>query len=174
MVQNMITIYTAAISLFLLDPFLVQQQRLRKRNITIQHMCSNPLRWQVQHERLHISHPNRGCLPYTKHQFNLFTKSDNWCLEFLRFTKAQIQELAQAFRLQDLHLQHCCQATPETCLAALLFRLAFPNRYKNFCDVCVFNSYFYLFFCILALFICTLTCLYLYNIYLLSFLCIFI
>ena len=94
MAQNMITVYTAAVSLFLIDPFLLIQQRLRKRNIAIQRIRSNPLRRQIQRERLRISHPNRGRPPYTQHEYDLFTKSDNWCLEFLRFTKAQIQELA--------------------------------------------------------------------------------
>ena len=105
----------------------------------------NPLRRQIQRERLRISHPNRGRPPYTQHQFNLFAKSDNWCLEFLRFTKCQIVELARAFRLQDLQLENRCRATPETCLAVLLFRLAFPNRYKNCCDVRILISFFDLF-----------------------------
>ena len=153
MAQNMMTIYTTAISLFLLDPFLLMQQRSRKKRIIIRHIHSNPLRRQIQRERLRVSRPNRGRPPYTRHQFNLFTKSDNWCLEFLRFTKAQIQELVRAFRLEDLQLRNRCQASPETCLAVLLFRLAFPNRYKSCCDVCVlilinfsFLTYLYFYF----------------------------
>jgi len=137
MAQKVITVYATAVSLFLIDPFLLMQQRSRKKRIAIQHIRSNPLRRQIHHEWLRFSRPNRGRPPYTKHQFNLLTKSDNWCLEFLRFTKAQIQELARAFQLQDLELRNPCQAAPETCLAVLLFRLAFPNRYKSCCDVCV-------------------------------------
>jgi len=137
MAHEMMTLYTTGVSLFLLDPLLLMQQRLRKKRIIIQHIRSNPLRCQIQRARLRVSRPNSGCLPYTTPQFNLFNKSDNWCLEFLRFTYAQIEELARAFRLQELQLQHRCQATPETCLAVLLFQLAFPNRYKSCCDVCV-------------------------------------
>jgi len=88
MAHNMMTLYTTGVSLFLLDPFLLMQQRLRKKRIIIVHIRSNPLRRQIQHERLRVSRPNRGRPPYTTHQFNLFNKSDKWCLEFLQFTKA--------------------------------------------------------------------------------------
>ena len=93
MAEQIITAYTAsaAASLFLLDPCLLIQQRLRKKRIAIQHIRSNPLRRQIQRERLRFSRPNRGRPSYNRHQFNLLTKSDNWCIEFLRFTKAQIQ-----------------------------------------------------------------------------------
>ena len=151
-VESIITVYTAAVSLFLLDPFLLIQQRLQTKRIAIQHLCFNPLRRQIQRERLRSSRPNRGHPPYTRHQFNLLTKSDNWCLELLRFTKTQIQELARAFRLQDLQLENRCQATPETCLAVLLFGLAFPNRYKSCCDVSVlFKDISFLLFYLLVL-----------------------
>jgi len=110
MAHNMpvMTLYTTGDSLFLLDPFLLMQQRLRKKRLIIQHIRSNPLRRQIQPERLQVSRPNPGRPPYTTHQFTLFNKSDNWCFEFLRFIKAQIEELAQAFWLQELQLQNRC------------------------------------------------------------------
>lgn len=152
MVESIITVYTAAVSLFLLDPFLLIQQRLQKKRIAIQHLCFNPLHCQIQRERLRSSRLNWGRPPYTRHQFNLLAKSNNWCLEFLPFTKTQIQELAPAFQLQDLQLGNHCQATRETCLAVLLFRLAYPNHYKSCCDVSVlFRDVSFLVFYLLVL-----------------------
>jgi hypothetical protein len=33
-------------------------------------------------------------IPHKKDRFNLFERDDNWCLEFLRFNRRQICELA--------------------------------------------------------------------------------
>jgi len=128
--------YIAATSLFLLDPFLLLQKQLRKRQIMVHYMRTNPLRRQLRRERFRVSRPSRGKPPYTQHNFNLQDKSDTWCLEFLRFTKYQLRELVRAFQLEHLQLPNRCKAPAETCLSVLLFRLAFPNRYKNCCDVC--------------------------------------
>lgn len=127
--------YIVATSLFLLDPFLLYQKRLRKRQIMVHYMRTNPLRRQLRREHFRVSRPSRGKPPYTQHNFNLQDKSDTWCLEFLRFTKHQLRELVRAFQLDHLQLPNRCKAPAETCLSVLLFRLAFPNRYKSCCDV---------------------------------------
>ncbi|RPA94383.1 hypothetical protein L873DRAFT_1701774, partial [Choiromyces venosus 120613-1] len=44
-----------------------------------------------------------------------------------------------AFQLQDLRLGNHYQATPETCLAVFLFRLAFPNHYNSCFNLKVFG-----------------------------------
>ena len=142
--QNMSIANTlsAAASVFLLDPFLLIQQRLRKKTQLITYMQDDPLRRRIRFERLRISRAGRGHPPYHRQNFNLHDHTDHWYLEYLRFTKFQIMEMVEGFNLNGLELRKRCVAKPETCLAVVLYRLSFPNRLKNCCDVCLLSYNF--------------------------------
>jgi hypothetical protein len=71
---------------------------------------------------------------YEPTPFDLFSHDDNWCLEFLRFTRRQICEMAVLldipFRFGDRYT-----ASPVTALSLVLFRLSWPRRLKDLMSV---------------------------------------
>jgi len=69
-------------------------------------------------------------IPYQRKMFDLFAMTDGWCLEFLRFTKRQICELAWLLALPE-HFEGRCYPPATTCLCLVLYRLSWPYRYKD-------------------------------------------
>jgi len=62
--------------------------------------------------------------------FDIFTLSDDWCLEFLRFTKRQICEIAFLLAIPD-NFPNRNFCPPTTALSLVCFRLAWPHRLKD-------------------------------------------
>jgi len=62
--------------------------------------------------------------------FDLFSKSDDWCLEFLRFTKEQICEMTYLLDVPATFPDRYA-APPTTALALVCYRLAWPLRLKD-------------------------------------------
>ena len=73
-------------------------------------------------------------IPYQRKMFDLFSQTDAWCLEFLRFTKRQICELAWLLALPE-HFEGRCYAPATTALSLVLYRLSWPHRYKDCMEV---------------------------------------
>jgi hypothetical protein len=69
-------------------------------------------------------------IAYTPGHFDLFAHDDEWCVEFLRFTRRQIVEMAM---LLDIPSQFGdgYEANPTTALSLVLFRLSWPKRLKD-------------------------------------------
>jgi len=72
-------------------------------------------------------------LDYTSQVWSLHDKSNNWCHEFLRFSKQQICELSVRLEIPE-HFEGGYYAPPTTSLAVVCFRLSWPRRLKD----CVF------------------------------------
>jgi len=139
-------------SVFLLEPFLLIQQRLRKKSQLITYMQDDPLQRQIRFERQRISRAGRGRPPYHRQNINLHDHTDHWCLEYLWFTKFQIMEMVEGFNLNGLEVRKRCVAKPETCLAMVLYQLSFPNCLNNCCDVCLLSYNFTLRLCFIFYF----------------------
>ena len=75
-------------------------------------------------------YPLHHHIPYSPHMWSIQDRSDDWCLEFLRFSKQQICELAVLLQIPD-HFDNRYQAPPTTALAVVCFRLSWPLRLKD-------------------------------------------
>lgn len=135
--MNQAAIASLAATAFLVtDPYFLLQQRMRKRKFLFKQIRDNdPLRRQLDRERFRVSRPGRNHPPYSRVPFDINNKTDLWCLEFLRFTKSQVQEIAVELNLENCILRKRYTATPTTMLALVLYRLSSPTRYKDLCDV---------------------------------------
>jgi hypothetical protein len=69
-------------------------------------------------------------VPYEPGDFDLFSYSDKWCINFLRFTKRQILEMCVLLDIPD-RFEHGNRARPTTALSLVLYRLAWPKRLKD-------------------------------------------
>ena len=57
-------------------------------------------------------------------------KSDDWCLEYLRFTRAEIKEIAFVLQIPSV-FRYRIRYTPYDALALVLYRLSAPLRLKD-------------------------------------------
>ena len=62
--------------------------------------------------------------------FDLFQMSDDWCLEFLRFTKKQVCEMTYLLNIPE-KFPDKFTCPPTTALALVCYRLAWPHRLKD-------------------------------------------
>ena len=79
-------------------------------------------------------------LPYVVGRFNSDRKfdiekmSNSWCIEYLRFEKDHVIELAELLKIPST-FRYKYRAKPTTALAVLLFRLSYPQRLKQAMEV---------------------------------------
>lgn len=106
------------------ETLLYRQQR-RQRYLAA--MLSGPT--AIVHEQCY-----KPPLDYTSHIWSLHDKSNNWCREFLRFSKEQICELSILLEILE-HFEGRYYAPPTTALAVVCFCLSWPRRLKD----CVFE-----------------------------------
>lgn len=75
--------------------------------------------------------PPQRRLTYTKGKvWSIRRKTDDWCLEFLRFSRYQICELSVLLEIPDRFYGRY-RAAPSTALAVVCYRLAWPMRLKD-------------------------------------------
>jgi hypothetical protein len=55
----------------------------------------------VRGPRHRVERPCRGRPPYRQFRFDIEDQDDNWCIEHLRFSNAQIIEMAELLGLHD-------------------------------------------------------------------------
>jgi hypothetical protein len=73
----------------------------------------------------------KRCIAYDPEQkFSIEERDDDWCLEFLRFTKEQVKEIAFVLSIPS-RFHYGIRYTPEDALALTLFRLSVPKRLKD-------------------------------------------
>jgi hypothetical protein len=63
-------------------------------------------------------------------KFSIEERDDDWCIEFLRFTKDQVKEIAFILNIPS-RFRYGIRYTPEDALALTLFRLSAPKRLKD-------------------------------------------
>jgi len=97
--------------------------RKQRRQHFLAAMLSGPT--AIIHEQ-----PYKPPLDYTSKVWSLHDKSNNWCREFLRFSKEQICELSVLLEIPD-HFEGRYCAPPTTALAVVCFRLSWPRRFKD-------------------------------------------
>ncbi|KAI5781927.1 hypothetical protein EDC01DRAFT_632635 [Geopyxis carbonaria] len=64
-------------------------------------------------------------------EFNLALFNDVFCCEFFRFTADVIYVILPYLGLEDLTYRYRYQCPAETAFCLVLYRLSFPNRYKD-------------------------------------------
>jgi hypothetical protein len=85
-----------------------------------------------------VERPCRGRPSYSQFRFDIEDKDDNWCIEHLRFSRAQIIEMTELLGLHNaMKFRKGYRPAPETALCVVLRRLSYPLRYKDTCDVSV-------------------------------------
>jgi hypothetical protein len=73
----------------------------------------------------------RRVLPYKPAEFQLDNYTDDWCLEFLRFSRQQIKEILPFLRLDLCTWRNRYNPTPEAAFCLLLYKLSWPHRLKD-------------------------------------------
>ena len=68
--------------------------------------------------------PHR-CLSYTPHMWSILDRSDDWCIEFLRFRRKEICELAVLLQIPE-RFDNRYRAPPTTALAVVCYWLSWP------------------------------------------------
>ena len=77
--------------------------------------------------------PQQRQISHHDTSFDLFQKSDDWCLEFLRFNKEQVCEMSYLLDIPESFPDGFI-ATATTALSLVCYRLAWPQRLKD----CIF------------------------------------
>jgi hypothetical protein len=73
----------------------------------------------------------RPALEYNPVEFQLDSYTDNWCIEFLRFSRQEIREILPYLRLDLCPWRNRYHLSPEAAFCLLLYRLSWPLRYKD-------------------------------------------
>jgi hypothetical protein len=73
----------------------------------------------------------RRVLIYQPSGFNLDDYTDDWCIEFLRFSQEEIREIIPFLRLDLITWRNRYSATPEVAFCLLLYKLSWPHRLKD-------------------------------------------
>jgi hypothetical protein len=66
----------------------------------------------------------RRVLEYPPNGFDLESRTDDWCIEFLRFSKSEIREIIPYLRLDLCPWRNRYNATPEVAFYLLLYKLS--------------------------------------------------
>ena len=74
---------------------------------------------------------HRRVLPYEPSDFQLDNYTDDWCLEFLRFSRQEIREILPFFGLDMCTWRNRCHPSPEAAFCLLLYKLSWPHRLKD-------------------------------------------
>jgi hypothetical protein len=77
----------------------------------------------------------RRVLLYRSIEFQLDDYTDDWCLEFLRFSRQQIKEILPFLRLDLCTWRNRYNPTPEAAFCLLLYKLSWPHRLKDTTNV---------------------------------------
>jgi hypothetical protein len=73
----------------------------------------------------------RRVLPYRQREFSLDDYTDDWCIEYLRFSGSQIREILPFLRLDLVPWRNRYKPTPEAAFCLLLYKLSWPHRLKD-------------------------------------------
>jgi hypothetical protein len=84
--------------------------------------------------QLNSIRPQQPQLTYTPSNFSIETRTDIWCIEFLRFNKYQINQLARLLEIPEKYRSRY-HAAPTTALAITLYRLSYPSRLKQALEI---------------------------------------
>jgi hypothetical protein len=117
-----------------------QGQRRRKLKLMLLVMtlcCVTALYIQQAHLRRRYPYRYRLPLPYRRRirPFSLRRRHPEWVRQFLRFSVDEFLTLLPLLRLDGVEYRACVKPSPECALAVVLYRLSYPRRLADCCEV---------------------------------------
>jgi hypothetical protein len=73
----------------------------------------------------------RRVLPYNSSEFQLDNFTNDWCIEYLRFSAFEIREILPFLRLDLVPWRNRYKPSPEAAFCLVLYKLSWPHRLKD-------------------------------------------
>jgi hypothetical protein len=108
----------------------IESRRRRWQRHAVCHLIQSKPRIIPGFHRRH-----RRVLPYTMSEFQLDDYPDDWCHEYLRFSRQNIKDIIPFLRLDLCVYRNRYNPSPEVAFCLVLYKLSWPHRLKDTLDL---------------------------------------